>query len=169
MDYKSKSFKAQYYYGVQRCILLKQFINKEKGWDTILSASGIARQFLQTIIQNIERKTSEEFAVVTMRNLIKKLQLTYPFLHEIEIKNTTSLKLESNGTLQDWLNTIHPKEVGLALKELTKKIIKSMRKNAAYFFVRETQEKIGKNYDTMLVKTEQKYPELQKSHTGIYG
>jgi hypothetical protein len=44
-----------------------------------------------------------------------------------------------------------------------------MGKNAGYFFVRETQEKIGKDYDTMLIKTEQKYPELQKSHTGIYG
>jgi len=70
--------------------------------------------------------------------------------------------------VRDWLNTIHPKEVGMALKELAKKIIKSIGKNAGYFFVRETQEKIGKNYDTMLVKTEQKYLELQKSHTGIY-
>ena len=135
----------------------------------MLIISDVARQFLPAIIQNIERKTSEEQAAVTMRNLIKKLQPTYPFLHDIEIKNTSFLEMEINITLWDWMNIIHSKEVGLALKELAKKIIKSMGKNARYFFVRETQEKIGKDYDTMLVKTEQKYPELHKFYTGNYG
>jgi hypothetical protein len=87
----------------------------------VLSVSDVARQFLPTIIQIIERKTSEEYEAVTMRNLIKKLQPTYPFLHDIEIKNTSSLELESNVTVRDWLNTIRPKEVGMALKELAKK------------------------------------------------
>jgi hypothetical protein len=61
--------------------------------------SDVARQFLPAIIQNIERKTSEEYVAVTMRDFIKKLQLTYPFLHDIEIKNTSFLELESNMTL----------------------------------------------------------------------
>jgi hypothetical protein len=104
-----------------------------------------------------------------MRNLIKKLQSTYPFLHDIEIKNTNFLKLESNVTLWDWLDAIHSKELGMALKEFAKKIIKSTGKNAGYFISRETQEKIGKDYDIMLVNTEKKYPELQKFYTGIYG
>jgi hypothetical protein len=134
----------------------------------MLITSDVTRQFLPTIIQIIERKTSEEHTPVNMRILLKKLQQTYPFFYDIEIKNTSFLKLESNITLQDWLNIIHPKEVGVALKELTKKIIKSMRKNARYFFIREKQEKIGEDYDTMVVKTKQKYLELQKSHTYIY-
>jgi hypothetical protein len=119
----------------------------------MLDTADVTRQFLQTIIQIIGRKTSEEYAAVTIRNLIKKLQPTYPFLQDIKIKNTRSLELESNVTVRDSLNTIHPKEVGMALKALSKIIIKFLGKNAGYFFIRETQEKIGIDYDTMLVKT----------------
>jgi hypothetical protein len=41
----------------------------------------------------------------------------------------------------------------MALKEIEKIIMKTMGKNAGYFFIRETQEKIGIDYDTILVKT----------------
>ena len=119
----------------------------------MLDTTDVTRQFLQTIIQIIGRKTSEEYAAVTIRNLIKKLQPTYPFLQDIQIKNTRSLELESNVTVRDSLNTIHPKDVGMALKEIEKIIMKTMGKNAGYFFIRETQEKIGIDYDTILVKT----------------
>jgi len=129
------------------------FIDVEKRWDTMLDTADVTRQFLQSIIGIIGRKTSEEYAAVTIRNLIKKLQPTYPFLQDIEIKNTRSLELESNVVVRDSLNTIRPKEVGMALKELEKIIMKTMGKNAGYFFIRETQEKIGIDYDTILVKT----------------
>jgi hypothetical protein len=119
----------------------------------MLDTADVTRQFLQSIIGIIGRKTSEEYAAVTIRNLIKKLQPTYPFLQDIEIKNTRSLELESNVTVRDSLNTIHPKDVGMALKEIEKIIMKTMGKNAGYFFIRETQEKIGIDYDTILVKT----------------
>jgi hypothetical protein len=119
----------------------------------MLDTSDVTRKFLQTMIQIIGRKTSEEYAVVTIGNLCKRLQPTYPFLKDIEIKNTRSLELESNVEVRDSLNTIHPKEVGMALKDLAKIIIKFLGKNAGYFFLRETQEKIGIDYETMLVKT----------------
>jgi hypothetical protein len=63
------------------------------------------------------------------------------------------LELESNVVVRDSLNTIQPKDVGMALKEIEKIIMKTMGKNAGYFFIRETQEKIGIDYDTILVKT----------------
>jgi hypothetical protein len=65
----------------------------------MLIISDVARQILPAIIQNIVRKISEEYEAVTMRNLIKMLQPTYPFLHDIEIKNTSFFELESNITL----------------------------------------------------------------------
>jgi hypothetical protein len=43
--------------------------------------------------------------------------------------------------------------VGNALKELTNNIMKSMGKTAGYFFIREVREKIGTDYDGVLVKT----------------
>jgi hypothetical protein len=119
----------------------------------MLDTVSVTQQYLQTLIDIIGRKTSQEFAAVTIRNLLKKLQRTYPFLRGIEIKNTYLLELENGVTVQESLNAIDPKKVGMALKELTKMIMQSMGKTAGYFFIRETREKIGIDYDAVLVKT----------------
>jgi hypothetical protein len=56
-------------------------------------------------------------------------------------------------TVGDALNGIPPKQVGNALKELVKRIMNSLGKTAGYFFIRETREKIGLEYDRILLKT----------------
>jgi len=119
----------------------------------MLDSAEVTRQFIETIIDIIGRKTSQEYAVVTIQNLLKKLGMTYTFLREVEIKNTRSLELEGIITVNDTLNSIHPKEIGCSLKELLTKIMNSLGKNAGYFFIRETREKIGIEYDTFLLKT----------------
>jgi hypothetical protein len=122
-------------------------------WNLMLDIADVTRQFIETIIQIIGRKTSQEYAAVTIQNLVKKLQLTYPFLREIEIKNTRSLEMEGSVSVKDALNTIPAKDVGRALKELVTKIMISFGKTAGYFFIRETREKIGIEYDRFLLKT----------------
>ncbi|MCX6671199.1 MAG: hypothetical protein NTX92_04710, partial [Euryarchaeota archaeon] len=122
-------------------------------WDLMLDTADVTRQFIETIIEIIGRKTSQEYAAVTIQNLVKKLQLTYPFLREIEIKNTRSLEMEGSVSVKDALNTIAAKDVGRALKELVTKIMISFGKTAGYFFIRETREKIGIEYDRFLLKT----------------
>jgi len=127
--------------------------SRKKRWDTMRDTADVTRQFIQIIIEIIGRKTSEEYAAVAIRNLLKKLQPVYPFLQNIEIKNTRSLELESCVMVRDPLNTIDPKAVGIALKELVKIIMKSFGKTAGYFFIRETRDKIGIEYDMILLKT----------------
>jgi hypothetical protein len=122
-------------------------------WDLMLDSADVTRQFVETIIEIIGRKTSQEYAVVAIQNLLKKLRLSYPFLREIQIKNSRSSELEGTVSVNDSLNTIPPKDVGQALKELIKKIMISLGKTAGYFFIRETREKIGTEYDTFLLKT----------------
>jgi len=122
-------------------------------WDLMLDSADVTQQFLETIIEIIGRKTSEEYAAVTIQNLLKKLRVSYPFLRAIEIKNSRSIELEGTVTVNDSLNAIPPKDVGYALKELITKIIISLGKTAGYFFIRETCEKIGIEYDTFLLKT----------------
>ncbi|MCX6661330.1 MAG: hypothetical protein NTY91_02140 [Euryarchaeota archaeon] len=119
----------------------------------MLDSADVTRQFVETIIEIIGRKTSQEYAVVAIQNLLKKLRLSYPFLREIQIKNSRSSELEGTVSVNDSLNTIPPKDVGQALKELIKKIMISLGKTAGYFFIRETREKIGTEYDTFLLKT----------------
>jgi len=119
----------------------------------MLDTADVTRQFIETIIEIIGRKTSQEYAAVTIRNLLKKLQSTYPFLREIEIKNTRVLEMEGTIAVHNTLNEISPKEVGKALKELVIKIMISLGKTAGYFFIRETRDKIGIEYDRILLKT----------------
>jgi hypothetical protein len=118
----------------------------------MLDTVSVTQQYIQILIDIIGRKTSQEFAAVAIRNFLKKLQPTYPFLQKIRIKNTYSLELENGIEIHESLNAVDPKKVGIALKDLTKTIMQSMGKTAGYFFIRETREKIGIEYDTMLVK-----------------
>ncbi len=122
-------------------------------WDLMLDTADVTRQFIETIIEIIGRKTSVEYAAIIIRNLLKKLQPAYPFLRDIEIKNTRSLEMEGTVSVKDELNAIPPKDVGRALKDLVTKIMNSLGKTAGYFFIRETREKIGIEYDTILLKT----------------
>jgi len=122
-------------------------------WDLMLDTADVTQQFIETIIEIIGRKTSVEYAAIIIRNLLKKIQPTYPFLRDIEIKNTRSLEMEGTVSVKDELNAIPPKDVGRALKDLVTKIMNSLGKTAGYFFIRETREKIGIEYDTILLKT----------------
>ena len=119
----------------------------------MLDTADVTQQFIETIIEIIGRKTSVEYAAIIIRNLLKKLQPAYPFLRDIEIKNTRSVEMEGTVSVKDELNAIPPKDVGHALKDLVTKIMNSLGKTAGYFFIRETREKIGIEYDTILLKT----------------
>ena len=68
--------------------LLELFIDVEKRWDTMLDTADVTRQLLQSIIGIFSRK---------------KLQSVYPFLQDIEIKNTRSLEIKRNVTVQQWM------------------------------------------------------------------
>ncbi|MCU0850793.1 MAG: hypothetical protein MUC80_05915 [Candidatus Thermoplasmatota archaeon] len=118
----------------------------------MLDTADVTRQFIETMIDIIGRKTSQEYAVITIQNLLKKVQLMYPFLREVEIKNSRSLELEGIVSVKEALNDIPPKQVGVALKELVTRIMTSLGKTAGFFFLRETREKIGIEYDKILLK-----------------
>ncbi len=118
----------------------------------MLDSADVTRQVIETIIEIIGRKTSQEYAVVTIQNLLKKLRLIYPFLRDIEIKNSRSLELEGTVAVNESLNAVSPKDIGQALKELVSKIMITLGKTAGYFFIREIREKIGIEYDTFLLK-----------------
>jgi hypothetical protein len=121
-------------------------------WDLMLETADVTRQFIETIIDIIGRKTSQEYAVITIQNLLKRIQLKYSFLRDVQIKNSRSLELEGIVSVKDSLNDIPPKDVGRALKELVAKIMGSLGKTAGFFFIRETREKIGIECDRILLK-----------------
>ena len=119
----------------------------------MLNTADVTKKFIETIIEIIGRKTSEEYAAIIVRNILQKLQRKYPFLSEIEVKNARSIEMEEKVTARKALNDLAPKQVGTALKELVTVIMNSLGKTAGYFFIRETREKIGIDYETILLKT----------------
>ncbi|HVQ00898.1 MAG TPA: hypothetical protein VMT57_05240 [Candidatus Thermoplasmatota archaeon] len=119
----------------------------------MLEPADVTRQFLQTVISIIGRKTSEEYAAVTIRNLLATLRPQYPFVRDIVVQDTRFMELESSVDVRDSLNNINPKEIGQVLKDLLKSIMNYLGKTAGYFFIRETLEKIGVDYNDALVKT----------------
>jgi len=119
----------------------------------MLEPADVTRQFLETMIHIIGRKTSEEYAAVTIRSFLRRLQLTYPFIRDIEVKDTRFIELEGCVNVRESLNNVDPKELGNTLKDLTKQIMGSIGKNAGYFFIREIREKIGTEYNEVLLTT----------------
>ena len=117
----------------------------------MLELADVTRQFLETMIHIIGRKTSEEYAAVTVRSFLRRLQLIYPFIRDIEVKDARFIELEGCVNVRESLNNIDPKKLGNALKDLTKKIMESVGKNAGYFFIREIREKIGTEYNEVLL------------------
>jgi hypothetical protein len=119
----------------------------------MLETSQITQQLLQAIVRIIGRKTSEDYASVVVRTIMKKLQGSYPFFQYVDVKNTRLLELEDSVTVDASLNDSNPKEVGNALKDLIRTLMKSIGKSTGYFFIKEVKEKLGNDYDTALIKT----------------
>jgi hypothetical protein len=119
----------------------------------MLETSQITQQLLQAIVRIIGRKTSEDYASVVVRTIVKKLQGSYPFFQYVDVKNTRLLELEDSVTVDASLNDSNPKEVGNALKDLIRTLMKSIGKSTGYFFIKEVKEKLGNDYDTALIKT----------------
>lgn len=122
-------------------------------WDSMPTVADVTSKFIETVIEIIGRKTSEEYAAITIRTILQKLQHVYPFLSEIEVRNARSIEMDAKVKTHDTLNEIAPKQVGFALKELIRIIMNSLGKTAGYFFIRETREKIGIDYEKILLKT----------------
>ena len=144
-----KKFIIRYHGDGCHCCASKLVVTR---WECMLDTADVTRKFIETIIEIIGRKTSEEYAAVTIRNLVQKLQGKYPFLQNILVKNSRYLEIETQVEVNETLNSVAPKRVGVALKELMTIIMTSIGKTAGYFFIRETREKIGIDYDKMLLK-----------------
>jgi len=150
---ESKTFIEHWYCIVRRWKPLEFIPIRGMRWDQMLQTAEVTQQLISTIIEIIGRKTSEEYAAVTIRNLLRQLQPRYPFLREIEIKNNRTVEVENVLSVNVALNEFSPKDVGQAMKELIVTITNLLGKNAGYFFIRETSEKIGIEYDMFLLKT----------------
>jgi len=114
------------------------------------SAKDTTEIILKSIIGVISRRTSEKYANVIISNVVKDLQLKYDFLKFIKISGSEYSELLENLKIENEINYIDSKEVGLALKELIEKVTHSMGQSAEFFFIKEVKDGLPFGIDDLL-------------------
>jgi hypothetical protein len=107
----------------------------------------ILGSILKSTIDVISRRTSEAYANVVIGNAIRELSEKHSFLRYVEIKDTRHTELFEAVTIASDLNRVEPQKIGKATIEFLEKIIKSMGKNAGYYFIKEIKEDLPNDYE----------------------
>ena len=133
--------------------------------------SKIVHHILHKLMAISSRKTNEGHAFMTMDELIKKLEIKYDFLKNVEIKDTRYLEMEDSISVMSDINTVKLNEVGNALSDIIKTMNVALGKDAGYYFIKELRSNIGDDYvptienmglDLSLMQLEHEVNELEK-------
>ena len=115
-----------------------------------LENSEIVRHVLQKVIDISSRKTNAGYAVSTMHDLIKKLELKYDFLKNVEIKDTRFIEMSEPITVMSGINAVKSNDVGKALYDIIKTMNSALGEEAGHFFIKELKNSIGETYSSTI-------------------
>ena len=105
---------------------------------------------LNSTMSVISRRTSDAYANVIIDNSVKKITKKYNFLHLVEIKRTEYNELYDVINIEPDINNIDRRLIGRAIKDLMQHIIKTMGKDAGYYFIREIKESLSFEYEKII-------------------
>ena len=80
-----------------------------------MESSDVVDKLLRTMIEVIGRRTSQDYAVVMVKNTLQYLQESYPFLQFITVKSSQYSELESLVHIDSSLNVTNFKDIGSAM------------------------------------------------------
>jgi len=115
-----------------------------------IEKSEIVRHILQTLIDISSRKTTKGHAVFTMSDLIKKLQIKYDFLKNVEIKDTRYIESEDPVYVIPEINSVKPDQMGKALHDIINNMNRALGEDAGHFFIKELRTNIGDEYSLQI-------------------
>jgi hypothetical protein len=105
-----------------------------------LQNSEIISYVLETLIRIIGRRSSENFALITIDTIMKQLQSKYNSLKYIEIKNTLySEGIEAIG-INPNINKVETRDLVNAIAELLDVMTNALGKGARYHFIKEIKD-----------------------------
>jgi len=113
--------------------------------------SEIMKNVLRTLISISSRKTDMPYTIMTMDDLIKRLETQYRFLKHIQINN--DFYNEQSGdviSVMSDINTVPPNELGQALHSIIDSMNRSLGENAGHFFIKEIRNKLSDEYLTVM-------------------
>ncbi len=109
--------------------------------------SDIIKSVLKTLISISSRKTDFPYAVMTMDDLIKRLEARYIFLKHVQI-NDDVYKEETTDVISVMsdINNVSPAELGQAIHAIIESVSRSLGENAGHFFIKEIRNTLSDDY-----------------------
>jgi hypothetical protein len=104
-------------------------------------------RLLQTTIEVIGRRTSENYAAMAVDNVLSDLTKKYVFLKNIEIKNTQFIESIDAVDVKNSFNDIKSEDVARASSDFINIITDSIGEHAGFFFIREVKENLPFEYE----------------------
>jgi hypothetical protein len=106
--------------------------------------SDIMESVLKTLISISSRKTDLPYTIITIEDLIKRLEPQYGFLKHIQI-NDDFYNEESGGviSIMSEINTVPPTQLGKAIHSIIDLMNRSLGENAGHFFIKEIRNKLS--------------------------
>ncbi len=113
--------------------------------------SDVMKSVLKTLISISSRKTDFPYAVMTMDDLIKRLETKYNFLKHVQI-NDDVYKEETTEVISVMsdINAVPPTELGKALHAIIDSVNRSLGENAGHFFIKEIRNTLSDEYLTVI-------------------
>jgi len=113
----------------------------------VLKKSDIMKNVLKTLITISSRKTDLPYTILTMDELMKRLETQYRFLKHIQIND--DFYSEQTGdiiSVMSDINTVPPTELGKAIHSIIDSMNRSLGENAGHFFIKEIRNKLSDEY-----------------------
>jgi len=113
----------------------------------VLKKSDIMKNVLKTLISISSRKTDLPYTILTMDELMKRLETQYRFLKHIQIND--DFYSEQTGdiiSVMSDINTVPPTELGKALHSIIDSMNRSLGENAGHFFIKEIRNRLSDEY-----------------------
>lgn len=109
--------------------------------------SEVMKNVLKTLISISSRKTDLPYALMTMDDLIKRLEPRYEFLKLVQINDDVYNEETANlvSVMSD-INTVPPTEMGKALHAIIESMNRSLGDRAGHFFIKEIRNTLNDEY-----------------------
>jgi len=106
--------------------------------------SDVMKSVLKTLISISSRKTDLPNAVMTMDDLIKRLETKYNFLKHVQINDDVYKEERADviSVMSD-INAVPPTELGKALHAIIDSVNRSLGENAGHFFIKEIRNTLS--------------------------
>ena len=140
----------------------------------MIENSEVMKKVLNTLVNISGRKTNFGHAAIVLDSSIKKLENKYGFLKNIEIKDIRFMEDVDSVSVMSTVNSVSPKDVGLAIQDIITTMNRYLGKDAGYFFIKEISRHLEDDYhdsirdmgvDLGLLQLEHEVNEMEKRIT----